>query len=320
MDSFGFNAQLTHTTTFPLLGKCLQVRTNSTDVLRIAHQTFGHWLLQSDQIASSHLIAPATDTLRLDVIAMDGSQDELHPFTHRLHAHTFIASSGPNMMTAQLDRGHAIAFVTSSLVAKELHLQKQVLDTLGLLLTTQHDREPIHAGGVVWQGKAILFAGKSKAGKSTLCYACVRAGFALLAEDVVYIQRQPELGLWGHSTHIHLLPDAPRFFPELQHTHIEELPNGKTKMAVPVPNQLRFATQASLCIINRHSESPPRHSSVEPLAAEDALAALFEGVDEGFDLYPQARMVAADLLSRNRAYHLKLGSDLHQTVTLLKQI
>jgi hypothetical protein len=159
-----------------------------------------------------------------------------------------------------------------------------------------------------------LFAGKSKVGKSTLCYACARAGFELIAEDVVYIQHQPELRLWGHSTHIHLLPDAPHFFPELSEVPARLQPNGKTKMAVPIRNRRHNATQGVLCIVERGASE----STLEPMAADDALAELFEGVDEGFDLYPRARPAAARWLSHNAAYRLQLGCDMRQTVQALQ--
>ncbi len=318
MDSFGFTAQLHHTARFPLLGKCLEVRSNSADVLRVAHQAFGHWLLLAEEARC------AQETLCLDVVVMDKPHDEtqtIHPlFEYRLHGHTFIATAGDDMMTAQLDRGYAIAFVAPALVANTLYLRKQVLDTLGLLLTTQHDREPIHAGAVAWQGKAILFAGKSKVGKSTLCYACAQAGFDLIAEDVVYLQRQPDLCLWGHATHIHLLPDAPRFFPELKETPAQLQPNGKTKLAVCVPNRRLFATQGALCIIERSASANVSQSILESISTDAALAALFEGVDEGFDLYPFAKLAAAGWLSKNPAYRLHLGTDVNQTVQALQRL
>ncbi|NJM41995.1 MAG: hypothetical protein HC853_15175, partial [Anaerolineae bacterium] len=138
--------------------------------------------------------------------------------------------------------------------------------------------------------------------------------FELIAEDVVYIQRQPELRLWGHSTHIHLLPDAPRFFPELSEVPAQLQPNGKTKMAVPIRNRRHSATQGVLCIVERGASE----STLEPMATDDALAALFEGVDEGFDLYPRARTAAACWLSHNPAYRLQLGPDINQTVQRLK--
>ena len=221
------------------------------------------------------------------------------------------------MLTAQLDRGYAIAFVTEALVASEVYFQKQVLDTLGLLLATQRDREPIHAGAVVWQGRAMLLAGQSKAGKSTLCYACTRAGFELMAEDVVYIQREPGLRVWGHSACVHLLADAPRFFAELSDVPVKQLPNGKAKLAAPVAHTRRFAEQAALCILERH---PQAHSEATPLATDEALAALFAGVDEGFDLYPCARGAAAHLLSNSQCYRLRVGHDLDQAVELVKTL
>ena len=315
MDTFGFTTRLQHTTCFPLLGKCLEVRSNHAEVLHAAQRTFGHWLaLPANEVTHQ-------EPLRVDVLVTDDDPNQSlqtdWPFKQRVHGHTFVATLGQDMLTAQLDRGYAIAFVGAALAANTTYLQKQVLDTLGLLITTQHDREPIHAGAVAWQGKALLLAGKSKTGKSTLCYACARAGFALLAEDVVYIQCQPTLRVWGHSQCVHLLADAPQFFPELRDVPVQRLPNGKAKLAAPVALTRRFAEQCALCIIDRQ---PQARSEVQPMQHSDALTALFAGLDEGFNLYPRAREAAEQLLTHSPCYTLRVGHDLDRAVELLKTL
>ena len=315
MDTFGLTTQLNYTVCFPLLGKWLEVRSNHADVLHAAERTFGHWLaLPADEITTQ-------EQLRVDVLVTDDAPNQSSPtdwpFKQRVHGHTFVATLGQDILTAQLDRGYAIAFVSAALAANTTYLQKQVLDTLGLLITTQRDREPIHAGAVAWQGKALVLAGKSKVGKSTLCYACAQAGFALLAEDVIYIQRQPRLRVWGHSQCVHLLADAPRFFPELRNVPVQRLPNGKAKLAAAVAHTRRFAERCALCIIERW---PQAHSEVQPLQRDDALTALFAGLDEGFHLYPRAREAAEELLTHNPCYTLRVGHDLDRAVELLKTL
>ena len=93
-----------------------------------------------------------------------------------------------------MDRGRALAFVTPELVADEPHFRYNVLECLALLLASWRDRTPVHAGAVAHAGRAALLVGPSTIGKSTLCYACVRAGFGLLAEDVVYVSLRMRCG------------------------------------------------------------------------------------------------------------------------------
>ena len=90
----------------------------------------------------------------------------------------WLAASGGSMLSAQMSAGVATAFVTPELAADEGNLRHNVVECLGFLLVNYRDRTPVHAAAVVRNGRAVLFMGQSTAGKSTLCYACVRAGFA----------------------------------------------------------------------------------------------------------------------------------------------
>ena len=90
---------------------------------------------------------------------------------------------------------------------------------------------------LVRNGRPILLLGRSRSGKSTLCYACLRQGFQLLAEDVVFVSLEPTYRLWGGSSRLHLLPDAPPFFPELATITPQVQANGKVKIGIPLRRQ-----------------------------------------------------------------------------------
>src|SRR5262245_31398405 len=154
------------------------------------------------------------------------------PFTMRVHSDCFLGTDGANLLTAQLDRGFALGFVTPGLMADEARLRYHALELLALALVSRRDRLPIHAGAIVRRGRAVLLAGRSTAGKSTLCYACLREDFQLLTEDVVYVSRRGGLRLWGIPWQIHLLPDAVRHFAELADIPSALQANGKRKLAV----------------------------------------------------------------------------------------
>lgn len=214
-DALGHTAVLDQRAEFPLLGVPLELRSNSEALIAAAERAFGGW-----RDLAPELIAPmAPCVVNLIVQPLEGvaapRAHEASPFVQRIHSHCFLASDGVNLLTAQYDQGRALGFIVPELLANEARLRYNVLEELGLLLVTQHDRVPIHTGAVALNGLAILLAGRSTAGKSTLCYACVRDGFRLLAEDVVYVSRRHGVRLWGVPWHMHLLPDAARFFPEL---------------------------------------------------------------------------------------------------------
>jgi hypothetical protein len=240
------------------------------------------------------------------------------PFVFRAHGQCFLASDGANMLTAQYDRGRALAFISPELLLREDVLRQNVLQLLALLLVTQHDRVPLHAGAIIHDGLAILLAGPSTAGKSTLCYACLRDGFQLLAEDAVYVSREPDVRLWGLGGKIHLLPDAVRFFPELADVPARNQPNGKFKLTIDTarfgPDRtVCHAERAVVCVGERHSGAM---SLIEPIEPGEAVAILSAKREPGFDLY-EGSAAAAEAIARNGAYRLTVGHDLtHATAAL----
>ena len=77
------------------------------------------------------------------------------------------------------------------------------------------------------------------ASASTLTCAALRDGLGVLAEDMVYLQSQPTVRVWGTPAFVHLTPSARVHFPELQNRETVRLPNCNEKIAVPVPPERR---------------------------------------------------------------------------------
>jgi hypothetical protein len=319
-DLLGHTAPLEHRARFPLLGLPLEFRSNSPAVIAAAEQAFGRW-----RDLPPDLIEPS-DPLTIDLIvhpAQDDQQRSLPQaqFIQRLHGDCFIAASGANLLTARRDHGQALGFVTPELVADSAHFRYNVLECLGLLLASWRDRTPIHAGAVAHAGRVALLVGASGSGKSTLCYACARAGISLLAEDVVYVGMRDRLQLWGNPWRIHLLPDAPQFFPELIDRPVQIQSNGKRKLAVdlaePDSTLLHcYAERAVVCLVRRHKSHASTLTPIEPQAAATTIR---HNREAGFDLYSSAGIIA-EALAAGGVYQLNVGSNLSGAVELLRDL
>jgi len=319
-DLLGHTAPLDQRARFPLLGLPLEFRSNSSDVIAAAEQAFGPW-----RDLALDLIEPS-DPLIVDLIVHpaqvnDHSSMSQAQFIQRVHGDWFIASSGANLLTARRDHGYALGFVTPELVADDAHFRYNVLECLSLLLASRRDRTPIHAGAVAHAGRAALLFGASGSGKSTLCYACACEGFGVLAEDVVYVGLRERLRLWGNPWRIHLMPDAPRLFPELSNRQAQIQANGKRKLAVDLVEQgttlLHCHTgDAVVCLVRRHNG---RASRLTPIAPRVAAAALSHNLEAGFDLSSSTGIVAA-ALAAGGAYELEVGSNLAEAVELLREM
>ncbi|HET9223259.1 MAG TPA: hypothetical protein VFO07_12185 [Roseiflexaceae bacterium] len=243
------------------------------------------------------------------------------PFIMRFHSDCFLGTDGANLLTAQLDRGFALGFVTPELVADESRLRYHALELLALALVSRRDRVPVHAGAIVRRGRAVLLAGRSTAGKSTLCYACLREDFQLLTEDVVYVSLRHGLRLWGVPWQIHLLPDAVRHFGELVDIPSVLQANGKRKLTVEIAafgmdRARRHVERAAVCVVERASGAASALEPIEPCAAIEVLSG---DLESGFDLHGET-IACAEALVAGGAYRLRVGSDLAGAVALLREL
>lgn len=310
----GHDAPLEYAMSAPLLGLPLLLRSNSPAVMAAAERAFGGW-----RSLDPALIEQAPP-LRVDLVvhgALGERGPGLTPTSHVFHGESYIAAGAGSLLSAHTGRGEGLAFVSPALAADEPNLRHGVIECLALLLASAHDRTPVHAGAVVRNGRAALLIGPSMRGKSTLCYACVRAGFSLLAEDVVYVSQSRGLRLWGNPNRIHLLPDARRYFPELRAIEPQVQANGKHKLAVTVADEQleRSAERAIICLLERRLGQT---STLDRLPTAEAIFALAQSNEPGFDLYSRDRAAAA--LAAGGAYRLVMGSELSGAVALLEQV
>ena len=326
-DPLGHTAPLDQVAQFPLLGLPLEIRSNSPAVIAAAERSFSHWrslgpelIEPSEPLVVCIVVHPSADNDRR-LKRRTQNAERSAQFTQRVHGNCFIAASGENLLTARMDHGQALAFVTPDLVADDMHFRYHVLECLALLMASWRDRTPIHAGAVVHNGRTALLVGPSTAGKSTLCYACARAGFSLLAEDVVYVSMRDRPRLWGNPWSIHLLPDAPRLFPELANMRARIQANGKRKLTVDLAElgaaqSHVYADDSIICLIDRHER---RASVLAPIDPQIAIAALSHNLEAGFDLHARANIVA-EMIAAYGAYRLDVGDDLEKAVELLRDL
>ncbi len=181
-----------------------------------------------------------------------------------------------------------------------------VVDTLLLFLLARAGRTPLHAAGILHEGRALVLAGRSGSGKSTMALAAAARGLPILSDDTLYVQLAPHLRLWGFPRPIHVFPqDAP---PGL---HPIRERGGKHKAAVPVPHVARCADEVVLLVLERG-----HRLDWAPLAADEVQAALGQ-LDPGFDLLAEASATAIAALARRGAFRLTLAADPREAIEFM---
>ena len=175
----------------------------------------------------------------------------------------------------------------------------------------------VHGSALVRNGRAVLLRGPGGTGKTTLAYAGARSRFQMLAEDVVWVDLPA--GIWrGMPWHVHLLPDAGRFFPELDGRPAVLESAGKMKLEVDLDTVRPgcTATEARpgpIVLLEREPGPDSRLEPLHPAAALELWRRSPAGTEEDF---PDYQHHVEDLL-RAGAWRLRLGTDLTALETAL---
>jgi len=122
-----------------------------------------------------------------------------------------------------------------------------LLECLFYVLVVHQSHTPVHCATVAVNGCGALICGPSGAGKTTLAYACAKAGMQIVSDDVVHLQMDPacrKLTLWGNPWTLRLLPDAVQIFPELVGTEVKQ--RGDREEYLEVDVSLHFPGRASV--------------------------------------------------------------------------
>lgn len=149
---------------------------------------------------------------------------------------------------------------------------RQFLARVGAIIRLRaHGRFHVHAAGAVDpHGRAWLLAGENGAGKSTLAFALTRAGWLLLGDDGVIIERTAD-GIIAHAWREPLAVSRALAseFPELAG---REAPAGYSDDRDRVPVRAPIAQRApvaALVFLRRGDRD-----AITPVSAADALAQL----------------------------------------------
>ena len=244
----------------------LDLSSNSREVLDAAHE---HWGMYKPEYNDPPL------TVR--VLVQPGSELSPQP-VHRMQGHMYSAvASRENYALVDLDDLFACAWVTERTVADHAWFRWFYLDAMAGTTLAQRHAVPMHAACVERNGIGVLLWGPSGMGKSTLSYACARAGWTFVSDDATVLPQNGEgCMVTGKPHQARFREDAPRLFPELDGYATRARPTGKLSIEVPMAS-LPGIRSAVRCEVKRLVFLDRGKSvGLERLGAEDALQRMME--------------------------------------------
>jgi len=248
---------------FPF-GFPLDLATNSAHVIEAAAEGWGQFTQQFDATpARMHLgVAPG------------GSSPLPAQSTFRSREHLmFAVADVENFMVCDFNQNFGFGWTTEAVAADHAVIRYRFLTAAALTLIEQQAFASLHCGLLVRNGRGVALLGDSFAGKSTLSYACARAGWTFVSDDgVLLVRDSSNRYAVGDPYALRLREDARQLFPELEDRMPVRRPNGKLSIEIftrDLPIQTAPGCSIDhLVFLNRGEPGPAR---IRRYPKDDAL-------------------------------------------------
>lgn len=198
--------------TFYPLGFPLQIETNSEEVLNSAAVSWHGFTRLFD-----------TPPINIRVGVTPGSTSQCPPTPNcrvQQHLATNIADA-ENFSVLDLSRQSGQIWVTEAAVANRGYLRYFFLESAAMAILATSFTTAIHAACVERKGCGILLCGDSGAGKTSLSYACARAGWTYITDDASFlVNNRTDRLVVGNCNQARFRPSAVELFSELADKHV----------------------------------------------------------------------------------------------------
>ncbi len=201
------------------LGFRTEVQTNSAHVLTMLEELW-------DRYEHRH----ATTPIRVEIHVTGTAQASCPPEPLYTMSTPLLVSVADrqNYSIIDLERGLTQIVISEGTLRFERYLRYFFLDAAASTHMATSHGTPIHAACVALDGRGVLLCGDSGAGKSSLAYACARAGFTYVADDsIVLLNECACRTVTGDSSRVRLRPESAVLFPEIEDLKMARRAAGK---------------------------------------------------------------------------------------------
>jgi hypothetical protein len=215
-DPLLINVPLTLSRAFYPLGFHLELTTNSEDVVSAASDCWG-------------MVPAAFDcaAIRLRVIVQQEGVLAPEPSFRAQGSLFAVIADRQNFATFDASMLAGFCYVSQATAANHEWFRWNFLESIVYTLLSQRYVVPVHAALVELDGRGVLLCGRSGVGKSTLAFACARAGWTYICDDATFLLPGTDIEGIGKSQKVRFREDAPCWFPELSGYPAQPRPNGR---------------------------------------------------------------------------------------------
>lgn len=259
--------------TYSVADRVWELSTNSDDLLASARQSFPDGLAAPGSVPDFRL--------HIDVSDKTGTSPWSRPICRGRDFFAFCCIADESALLFDCRRRMATGSVTRSVAGDARYWREIVFPFAVGVMSPVLNTVPLHAACFRYGGQGVLIGARSGAGKSTLAATLARRGIEFISDDWVYLTADRGLRAHGLPVPLKLLPDARRFFPELQSMVPAEAQNGEWSIAFD-PAETFGAPRGYSCepeVVILFDRVPGTESRVRQAGTEDLLDWFSEPLD-----------------------------------------
>lgn len=199
--------QLTMLRTYFPLGFPVEIHTNVEEIFPHCERKWGAFEKRFD-----------TEPIVVEIhgVESDATECPSAPAYHFLEHTMVMIADASNFCVANFPRGKTRMIMSAASLRHPGYVRQVFLDCAAACQIGTAYTTPIHAACVASQAIGVLLCGDSGAGKSSLAYACARAGWDYVTDDTSYLVRGSNDGrVIGDCHKLRFRPSAVDIFPEL---------------------------------------------------------------------------------------------------------
>jgi hypothetical protein len=253
-----------HNRFFPL-GFPLDLFTNSE---LIAAAAAASWVNLPQVFARPPLI------LRVGVIGAGSPPAASAPVCRTYRNVLSIHRDSDEFGVCDLTQGFGFAWLSEAVARESQYVRYFYIEAMAYVLAAAAYLAPVHAACIAWNDCGLLLCGESGAGKSSLAYACARAGWTYVTDDASFLVRGEDAPVVSGNAHLLRLRDrAVTLFPEFDGYPVTRRPEGKPSLDIETRTLQDFRTArrttvSHALILNRNTTAQP---SLSPFSKDEAL-------------------------------------------------
>jgi hypothetical protein len=223
-DPYLYHAEMPLTAVYYPLGFPLELATNSKDVLDAASESWGFFRPQFD-----------TPPLRLNIGVLEDESTACPsaPVPRSQLGLMVQVADRSNFYVSDFSHGFMFGWIGTAARSHKGYLRYHFLESAALFQIANRFTVAIHAGCVALDGQGVLLCGESGAGKSSLSFACARAGWTYITDDGSFLLRGRDDRLVTGNCHIvRFRPSASELFYEAVGQPISPHASGKPSIEI----------------------------------------------------------------------------------------